>query len=31
MEEVEALGKIIEEVERSNGAGADVPVDVAFR
>ncbi len=31
MEEVKALGKIIEEVELSKGAGADVPVDLAFR
>lgn len=31
MEEVKALGKVIEEVELSNGAEVDVPVDVAFR
>lgn len=31
MEEVKALGKVIEEVELSMGAAVEVPVGVAFR
>lgn len=31
MEEVNALGKVIEEVELFKGADVDVPVNVAFR